>query len=313
MYKLEDEIKIQYKTMPESYKRTVSKCIDVKNLMGSEKNIFIIGSGSSHNSSIFLSMLLDLAGIITKPLQASLFNEMIDKSNYRDGLIIAFSQSGESRDVINAAVSARKKDFKIISITNGINNSLSRISDINISYSAGAELAVTATKSFTGSMMAAFGIYSCIIDDIINIDGISGDIINITDKAFKTNYDYDFKRAVFLGSGLFTVDALEGALKLRETAGIDSEGFPAMEYEHGYMETIDNDTLIVSIGIKPPEKIKKYTSRFIVIDPGLMTGLNDEIMRAITCIIPLQVLALKAALARGIDPDHPQKLSKVVK
>ncbi len=314
MYNLENEIRSQSMTMPEAYRKVLSKK-DFLNLIEFDKPIFIIGNGSSYNSALFLSMLFDYNGILTKPMQASLFNEIMSDSKYNNGTVIAFSQSGESADVINAVKNASKKGFKILSITNGEINSLSKISNANISYDAGTELAITATKTFTGSLMASLAIYSIISGNYVDINTISDSISRLIDESFKIDLNYKFKKAVFLGPGLFTVTALEGALKLRETAGIDAEGFNSREYEHGYIETLNDDTLVILIG-DTNEKIKKYTSKIIEIDSGhsyIRTGLNHKLIKPIAGVIPLQVLAFKTALLLNIDPDHPGKLTKVVK
>ena len=298
MHHLEAEIREQPLTVKRSFDRIISHSETIKDLFNDDRDIFIIGSGSSYHSALFLSSILDSLSIFNKPMPSSLFNDMLESSEYRDGLVIAFSQSGESSDVIASAKAAKNRNFKLVSITNGEINTLAHMSDHNLSYNVGEEIAITATKSFTGSLIASLAIYSLIA------------------KSASMSMDFSFKKAIFLGSGIFNVSAMEGALKLRETAGIDAEGFPFREYQHGYIETLDDQTLVVCISDVPSDKIRTYTSKFLLVDTvgsDLISGLDDPLLRAIADIIPLQILALRSAIARNIDPDHPKKLTKVVK
>jgi glucosamine--fructose-6-phosphate aminotransferase (isomerizing) len=64
-------------------------------------------------------------------------------------LVIPISQSGESVDVIEPVVRAKKKRAKIVSIVNVLGSSLYRMSNYNLLINAGPEKAVCATKSFT--------------------------------------------------------------------------------------------------------------------------------------------------------------------
>ncbi|MGC8609327.1 MAG: SIS domain-containing protein [Thermoplasmata archaeon] len=316
MYHLEAEIKEQPLTVKRSFDRIINHGERIKDLFYDDRDIFIIGSGSSYHSALFLSFILDRLSIFNRPMQSSLFRDMLESSKYKDGLVIAFSQSGESSDVIASAKAAKNRNFKLVSITNGETNTLAHMSDHNLSYNVGEEIAITATKSFTGSLIASSAIYSLISGLDINIAGLSASIDELIAKSASISMDFSFKKAIFLGSGIFNVSAMEGALKLRETAGIDAEGFPFREYQHGYIETLDDQTLVVCISDVPSDKIRTYTSKFLLVDTvgsDLISGLDDPLLRAIADIIPLQILALRSAIARNIDPDHPKKLTKVVK
>jgi len=316
MYNLEREIKEQPSLIMHSYEKMMSYEEEIKKLFSRNANLFIIGSGSSYHSALFLSSVLDRISVFSRPMQASMFTDMLANSNYISGIVIAFSQSGESSDIITATKAAKNKGFTIASITNGSKNTLSQMSDFRFNYEVGEEIAITATKSFMGSLIASLSFYSILSGNRTDIENLPASIEKLIGRSQDAEIDFSFEKAVFLGSGIYNVSALEGALKLRETAGIDSEGFPFREYEHGYIETLNENTLVVCIGQNASEKIKKYTSRLLFIEmdsTDLNSDLGNPLLRAIASIIPLQILAFRAAIAKGVDPDHPAKLTKVVK
>jgi len=316
MYILEKEIAEQPELIMRSYEKMLSYEDDIRKLFSQKRNLFIIGSGSSYHSALFLSSILDRISIFSRPMQASLFTDMLNESNYRNDLVIAFSQSGESSDIIASVKAAKDREFTIASVTNGRENTLSSMSDFRFSYEVGEERAITATKSFIGSLIASLAFRSILSGLNPRIDELSRSVDRLIKMSYDMDMDLSFTKTVFLGSGIYNVAALEGALKLRETAGVDSEGFPFREYEHGYIETLDEKTLVVCIANNPSEKIKRYTSKFLEIETEnayLISGLRDQVLRSIASIIPLQILALRTAIAKGMDPDHPGKLTKVVK
>ena len=48
-------------------------------------------------------------------------------------------------------------------------------------------------------------------------------------------------------------------------------------------------------------------------EPGYTLGEVDEDLAPVTDVVPLQLLALEVALARGLDPDRPRGLAKVTR
>ncbi len=47
------------------------------------------------------------------------------------------------------------------------------MTDLRFSYGAGEEIAITATKSFTGSLVASWAFYSILSDKMVGIDALS--------------------------------------------------------------------------------------------------------------------------------------------
>jgi fructoselysine-6-P-deglycase FrlB-like protein len=108
----------------------------------------------------------------------------------------------------------------------------------------------------------------------------------------------------FLGTGWTYGLANEAALKLREAAGLWTEAYPAMEYRHGPAAVTGERSVVWLFG-SPPD------------------GLADEIAAAggtawigeedpLAELVRVQMLAVAAARARGLNPDRPRNLARSV-
>ncbi|WMT52529.1 SIS domain-containing protein [Ferroplasma acidiphilum] len=313
MSELENEINEQKTIFSNSIKSIKDNVKAACDLISNKNPIFIIGSGTSYHSALYLNSMLDMVSINSRAVQSSQLKYIINNSDYKNGLIIAFSQSGESKDLIDAIESISGTKFTVIGITNSSKSKLTELSDVFISLNAGAEKAVTATKSFTTSLLASMIIRDTIKNTETDFAGMENTITNILNNGKIKEISKNITdNVIVLGDGLNYTIALEGALKLRETANIIGEGFPFREYLHGYIETLDKNTTVICIGNRPDKEISEYTDNIILLDDYISSSINSELF-PIYYAIMLQLLAMHSALNRNLDPDRPEKLHKVVK
>jgi glucosamine--fructose-6-phosphate aminotransferase (isomerizing) len=110
--------------------------------------IFLVACGTSYHSCLAASyMFSKLAFLPTYPVYASEFIEQYGKSVNIDSTILAVSQSGETADTIAAVASAQQRAATILSLTNTIGSTLTRVSRVYISTQAGPEIGVADRKS----------------------------------------------------------------------------------------------------------------------------------------------------------------------
>lgn len=266
-------------------------------------------------------------------------------------LIFAISQSGETLDVMKALSPARKLGASIISIANVVDSSIPRLSHISLYTKAGPEIGVAATKTHTAqvSLLARLALQLEYDTGLVeknefnqNLESLISEIPQVTRSVINQN---EFKakslasiisnqnHAYFLARGMSIPVALEGALKLKEISYIHAEAFPAGESKHGPIAIVEsmfpvimiapNDrtakkmlsnaeemrargAYIISVTEKDHNIIERSDYTFIV--PKTMSPL----VRPITYVIPLQMLAYYAAVRRGFDPDKPKNLAKTV-
>jgi len=139
-----------------------------------------------------------------------------------------------------------------------------------------------------------------------------------------------------LGSGSNYATALEGALKLKETCRIFAEGFATREFLHGPMRLVDERSLMIILAspdeieesIRLGNSLRGFGASVIFIseesrNAARLSESSDEtflvssglhrVFSPILYVLPLQLFAYYTSLAKGLNPDKPEKLTKVVK
>jgi glucosamine--fructose-6-phosphate aminotransferase (isomerizing) len=141
------------------------------------------------------------------------------------------------------------------------------------------------------------------------------------------------QHALFLGRGVHFPIALEGALKLKEITYIHAEAYAAGELKHGPLALVDDQMPVVAIAPNDAliEKLKSNLQEvrarggelFVFADRDTRISAGDGVhvinlvdhagaLSPILHVVPLQLLAYHAALARGTDVDKPRNLAKSV-
>lgn len=310
------------------------------------QRIIILACGTSYHAGLIASyMFEDLARI---PV------EIHTSSEYRyrnpviadNTLVIAISQSGETADTIAALRELKQKGAKIIGICNVQNSTLTRIVDDTIFLRAGPEIGVCSTKAFT-SQLAVLALIALRLGRRRQLSQTDGtrfishlmelpeqakfvlaqrEKIQAIAKAY-AKYDDFF----FLGRRYMFPTALEGALKLKEIAYINANGYAAGEMKHGPIALINKncptvaclaDRLTFDKMVNNLREVKAREGKIIGIVPDGWDGsLCDDVITIPATIdelapmlttIATQMLAYEIAFERGCDIDQPRNLAKSV-
>jgi glucosamine--fructose-6-phosphate aminotransferase (isomerizing) len=326
---------------------------DVADAIRSEKYkmVYITGSGTSYHAGVAAQYAFStLTGLATSLIPASEFPLWVPSDQARKSLVIAISQSGEGSDVLAAAKAALNKNMKVLAITNSPNSALVKMSQYAVLTSAGKELAVTATKSHIAQLTALF---SLSLDLAAARKIKKMDLENLRQKLFGApkliaeildSADSPIRRLAnkyrchnlffLLGSGPNYATALEGALKLKEACNIFAEGFAIREFLHGPMQLVDKRTVlffiltkdqingslneinemknfgasVLTISEKMDRRLVRASTELVCVPPGFPLAFSSLIY-----VIPLQLFAYHSSVERGLNPDKPEKLTKVVK
>lgn len=94
--------------------------------------IFLLGNGTSGSMAEYGSRFLANVGISALPIKDPYYPPPVRDMSH--ALLIAFSVSGETADVISLCNGYKQKRAQIISITNTGKSTLARMSDLNFSY-----------------------------------------------------------------------------------------------------------------------------------------------------------------------------------
>ncbi|WP_029098108.1 glutamine--fructose-6-phosphate transaminase (isomerizing) [Brevibacillus thermoruber] len=264
-------------------------------------------------------------------------------------LMIVISQSGETADTLAALREAKKSGVKVLAITNVVGSSVAREADDVIFTWAGPEVAVASTKAYTSQVVALylFALYFAqvkgtmaaaeIANVVEHLQQIPAKISTILDNAEPIRrFAESIKDATslfFIGRGLDYAVSLEGSLKLKEISYIHSEAYAAGELKHGTLALIEDNVPVVALATQP-DIYEKMVSNIVEVkargarvlgfavegDRELAKTVDDVIhmpatlpmLTPILTVIPLQLLAYYASVARGLDVDKPRNLAKSV-
>ena len=314
--------------------------------------VFLVACGTSYHACLAASyMFSKLAFLPTYPVYGSEFVEQHGKSVSIDSTILAVSQSGETADTIGSVTCAQQRAATILSLTNVIGSTLTRVSRVYIGTQAGPEIGVAATKTFTSqlSVLAQLALrlakkrgkisqdeIDCLEEKLEHLPETVSTIVNTQEQKIKkiAKKYKDAKVFFFLGRGISTATAYEGRLKLMEIAYIPSIAFPAGESKHGPISLIENGFPVIFVCPKDEThktvignimEMKARGAHIIsVMEEGdeEIKSLSDDyievpkgipsILSPIPFVVPLQLLAYYIALEKGYNPDMPRNLAKSV-
>ena len=310
------------------------------------KRVKLLGCGSAFISgSIGASMIEKLARLPADAESAAEFryrNPIID----HETLYVAISQSGETYDTLAAVQEIQRKGGTVIGVVNVVGSTIARQCGAGIYLHAGPEIAVVSTKTFASTLMALslFALQMGRMRDVSPAEGkrittAMRELPDQVDALIKRAGEFEaianryahFVRAYFVGRCEGFGLAQEGALKLKEVSYIHAEAYPASELKHGPLALIDTQTPTFAIvpdddltakNISTIAEIKTRKGPVVAIghDDVLDTDVDDYIqiprshylLDPILLLIPIQLIAYYAALARGCDIDKPRNLAKSV-
>ncbi|NCV81823.1 MAG: SIS domain-containing protein [Actinobacteria bacterium] len=309
----------------------------VKDVLVEQKiqSVLILARGTSDNAAHFLKYLIEtqigLPVGLTSPSSVTVYKSEL---KYKNTLVIAISQSGQSPDLVHFATAARKANAYLISMTNNGSSPLAKIAHNHFSLMASPELSVAASKSYSAQLLVSYLLVCAWTDKEVNGAKIVEEAKRIaSDPDLVSKAVVNTTRAneiVILGRGFAYPNARETALKIQETCKISVQGLSTADYLHGPISALTADTQVFIVAPKhmPAEsiveattKIRKTSQRIFWIGNGgtptgsdiVLTGSNcdDEITSTLVDAMVLQRFALEFAVASGFDPDAPEGLSKV--
>jgi glucosamine--fructose-6-phosphate aminotransferase (isomerizing) len=312
------------------------------------KRFILTGQGTAWHAGLVGDYLLeDYAKVVTECTYASEFryrNPIVEENT----VLVAISQSGETADTLAALREAREKGAMALGVVNVVGSTIARETDGGIYLHAGPEIGVASTKAFTCqcavlTMLSLFlgrrkymSQAQCheMIDGLCAIPEQMEQVLKQSELVKDIAAKFcERENWLFLGRGYHYPVALEGALKLKEISYIHAEGMPAAEMKHGpialinegmpvvfiatqgvqYDKVISNieevrarGGHIIAVATEGDTNIKRYSNHVIYV-PDTLEGLQP-----LLSVVPLQLLAYHAAVARGCNVDKPRNLAKSV-
>jgi glutamine---fructose-6-phosphate transaminase (isomerizing) len=326
-------------------------------LAGIQSKLIIAASGSSRHAGLFAELVIeDLSGIAVDVEYASEYCYRSENS-LTDAGVIVVSQSGETADTLAALRKANLAGHATLAIANVADSSMAHEATASFPTLAGRERAIPATKSFTAQLLNLYllalmsaeirgGLSSAELkvrlEEIAQLPARIERQLSGWEHAMRQVAEQyrTAKNFLFLGRGLHYSIAREGALKLKESAYLHAEGYPAGELKHGPNALVAEGTPLVMIATVDRsdrdshlrhEKILQLMRDTRAQRANILAianvGDNEvgelashtvyveecrEALLAICEVIPLQFLSCWMAVNNNIEVDNPRNLTKAV-
>ena len=312
-------------------------------------NIILLGCGTSYNAGMIgMNYFKELCNFNTVQLfdGADFYSKDIPK--YGKTALILLSQSGETCDLQRCIKIGKDHDLFLMGVVNVVDSLIAREVDCGCYLNAGREVGVASTKSYLSqviilNMMALWfsetqninvAKRTRYIKDLRNLSNDIKNTILACDKRLDEFVPlFSAPNCFILGKGNGESIAREGALKIKEISYIHAEGYSTSSLKHGPFALLTENLPVILLAPddndyhKNESAYEEIKSRLATIIYVTNKSLDDECLkdkdivinvadndsfRDLLCVIPLQLLAYKLAVSRGLNPDMPRNLAKVV-
>ncbi len=230
-----------------------------------------------------------------------------------------------------------------------VSSSVAREANDVIYTWAGPEIAVASTKAYTTQLegMVLLALFLAEARSSLSLEKISEIIAALKEIPAQAQEILDQVSIIkdlaqsfteiddvfFIGRSLDWSVSMEGSLKLKEISYIHAEAYAAGELKHGTLALITENTPVIALATqmevyeKTVSNIKEVKARDAKVIGLTFKGNNDLAksvdqviyipetiaeLSPILAVIPLQLLAYYASVARACDVDKPRNLAKSV-
>ena len=313
------------------------------------RRIVIVACGTSYHAGVVGRYAIEEWARV--PVEPDVASEWIYRNPVVDPgtLVIGISQSGETRDTIQAMKLAREKGARTVAITNMMGSQITREVDSVVYTRTGLEVGVAASKTFTAQVALLFLIglklaqsretlpakeVEFILDEVYDLPQkmqrfLDGD--HPIEEIAQRFHDRPF--FLYLGRHIGLPVALEGALKLKEISYIPTDAYSAGEMKHGPIALLEEGTPVVVVAtrihvydkiVSNIQETRARGAHVIAIatdgnediqhhaDDVIYVPTSPAFLQAALVILPLQLLAYRIARLRGLNVDQPRNLAKTV-
>jgi glutamine---fructose-6-phosphate transaminase (isomerizing) len=306
--------------------------------MKNARNLYFIGCGTSYHACLIGAIYFaQIAGRAVIPVLAPQFMPQYGPAVDSQDVGLFVSQSGETKDVLNALEVAEAKGMATYSLANVIGSTLTRATICSLPLCCGYEISVPATKTFTNQVVTflylAYRLAGRDSKELEQIPALMDETLamvaeQVESLAAEMNPWNDL---YCLGYGATYPIALEGALKLKEITYAHCEGMLSTEFKHGPLSAVSKGFPIlfaagpqdVPLIVSGLNEVTCRGARAIAIgqdDQRLRDNASDVIVlpdsipeiMPLLAVLPLQLLSYHMSVLRGFDPDFPRNLSKTL-
>lgn len=310
------------------------------------EHLILLGCGTSYNAGLLgVDFFKDLCDFNTIQIFDGAEFDISDVPKKGKTALILLSQSGETKDLHRCIGIAKKYDILTIGVVNMVDSLIAREVDCGCYLNAGKEVAVASTKSFTSQVIVLSMIAIWFsqnrhinrdkrvqyINDLYNLNNCISELfddLEATVEKFVSLFGHT--SCFILGKGKNEALAREASLKIKEISYIHSESYSSSSLKHGPFALLCDGFPVTMImpgdehfdkNMNAYHEVKSRNANILIVtDRGDKIDLGENVINVpynrtynnILSIIPLQMLAYKLSVKKGINPDMPKNLAKVV-
>ena len=300
--------------------------------------VVLAARGTSDNAATYAKYLFQIVCGVPVALAAPSVHTLYDATvNYGpQALVIGVSQSGAGEDVNEVVIRAAQTGSLTAAITNTATSPLARIAQHVLLCHAGEERAVAATKTYTttlaiiAAIAARWSGHADLAAHLSRIDAAAQDALTHEERVRTLALTLvHAERVLTVARGLHLPTAIEASLKIAETTYTTTQAFSSADLLHGPIASVATRTpcLLFSPRGKTQPSMEELAAKLagrgarvlpLTPDPASddadalpLTDPGTELLSPLVDILPAQLLAYHLTVARGLDPDKPQGLTKV--
>lgn len=300
-----------------------------------------IGCGTSfylaQAAAFSFTSLLNTAAHAVPASEALLRPELVFSRGFKFHYPVLISRSGHTSEVLSVAEVLNNKGIPFLAVTcdgRELVEMTDKVLKINVE-----EESTVMTASFTSMLLSLQYLAATVANNDKFIEALHQlpnhlerllDAYNDEVMAFARK---SFDDVAFLGQGALYAIAAESALKVMESSSTFAQYFHTLEFRHGPKSIAGSSTLvgglISDVGYDAESAVllemKDLGSRILVVvntagdrlreQADLLIELDlpvPELARLAIYVVWGQLLGSYRALEKGLDPDHPKNLSRVV-
>jgi glucosamine--fructose-6-phosphate aminotransferase (isomerizing) len=308
------------------------------------KEWLFVGCGTSfYLAEAAASAWTMLTGQRARALPASevLLFPLLAQLNGTDLQTVVISRSGKTSEAIRAAEFLTKKlKVPTLGITCAIDSELSKVCDLTIAIPTADEKSMVMTRSFTSMLLTLMELaasQSNIGSFSTTIEAISGSL-STKIESFHTRVEefvakHIFGDFIYLAQGPFFAIAREAALKITEMSCSYAQPYHTLEFRHGPKSIVAPQTCLTfflsesgmddesEVLVEMKElggtiiAICNHASDAVRASSDLVLEIEadaPELALLAPFIVPAQLLGFHAGVKKGLNPDEPKNLSRVV-
>jgi glucosamine--fructose-6-phosphate aminotransferase (isomerizing) len=330
------------RAQPEAFARVARQSDEAVDRFAGEiascDRLFLVGIGTSHHAALVGEFWLRTyaAGLPAQAVHSFDFALYGPPLTSRDA-VVAISHRGHKTYTVESLRRARQACCRTALITGDGQAAGSALADVTFP-TVGQEKSSAHTISYVGtlavlaSLAGGLGRHrtgqppfpkAFLHDELPS--ALRQALATETDIAPLARQQVGRRRIWLTGGGPSAVTAQEIALKIKEAPYLQAEGLAVEAFLHGPFQCVEPEDLFVLIAPAGPAQkrlaelaamVREVGAPYVVVSDGTPRALEQgatgwwvvpavpEPFTALTCLVPLQLLAYHLALARGTNPDR---------